>query len=601
MNKNLFVAPFVFILLLLASCEKITPYHEDGSEITSAEAVEIVRPIIKKYADENRPWSVSKNPIPARTTLKYGPFGNYDSASDNCGTFKSPSFKAWLIMIRSDGMINGPSYEAICLFVNVLTGEYMEINVGGEVSGIEWDHSFYVITENPPISYDSTSSIGLKRSRRLSSSTSGLYAVIISGGANMENNYSRYWNDCQYVYQRLTQTLGYDESHIYCLVADGTDPGIDMCYAYDPLTNTFYYTSSPLDFDNDGDNDIQYSATKASISAVFNLLQAQSSSIDHLLVFVTDHGSPSGIYLWGENQIMSPAEMDAELDKLSNVKMDIVMGQCYSGAFTALCEKNRTVSTACSATEPSYPQGRFSYDFFLRSWTDAFSLSNAPTVDTNSDDMISLREAFLYAESHDSAAISGDEHPQYASLPLIYGYTHDLLGADNCPVLSGSDYLSCNFTSNYTISGLPTSTSVTWSSSGDINLTSPTNTSVAAKGVLPSTSYVSNLGYIMALFTLEGTQYSLTKEIPSIWKPGYYYGYNHIYGGGGQYAVETGEGASGYQWGSDNSAWVILSPNGSPHVTVLEGQTWSPVTLWVTFQDPWGNTIVTGQQFNPTY
>ena len=148
MNKNLFVAPFVFILLLLASCEKITPYHEDGSEITSAEAVEIVRPIIKKYADENRPWSVSKNPIPARTTLKYGPFGNYDSASDNCGTFKSPSFKAWLIMIRSDGMINGPSYEAICLFVNVLTGEYMEINVGGEVSGIEWDHSFYVITDD---------------------------------------------------------------------------------------------------------------------------------------------------------------------------------------------------------------------------------------------------------------------------------------------------------------------------------------------------------------------------------------------------------------------------------------------------------------------
>ena len=105
----------------------------------------------------------------------------------------------------------------------------------------------------------------------------------------------------------------------------------------------------------------------------------------------------------------------------------------------------------------------------------------------------------------------------------------------------------------------------------------------------------------MAYFTLEGTQYYLVKEIPSIWKPGYYYGYSHIYGGSGQYSVETGEGASGYQWGSDNSAWVILSPNGSPQVTVSEGQTWSPVTLWVTFQDPWGNTIVTGQQFNPTY
>lgn len=596
-----YLGPIALILLSFVSCEKMTPYHEDGSEITSAEAVEIVRPIIKKYADENRPWSVSKNPIPARTTLKYGPFGYYDPASNKCGTFKSPSFKAWLIMIRPDGTINGSSNEALCLFVNVMTGEYEEINVGGVVSDIEWDQSFYGITDDSPISYDFTTSVGPKRSRRLSSSTSGLYAVIISGGIDKENNFSRYWNDCQYVYQRLTQTLGYEKNHIYCLVADGTDPGIDMCYAYNPITSTFDYKSSPLDFDNDGNNDIQYSATKANITTVFNLLQSQSSSVEHLLVFVTDHGSPSGMCLWGSNQIMTPAELDAELDKLPYVKMDIVMGQCNSGAFTSICETNRTVSTACSASEYSYGQGLFSYEYFLRWWTDAFDPSKASIVDTNTDNMISLREAFLFAESNDPKAITGDEHPQYSSFPLIYGYTHDLLGADNCPVLSGSNYLSCNYSSIYTISGLPTSTSVTWNSSGDINLTSPTNTSVAAKGVLPSTSYVSNLGYIMALFTLEGTQYSLTKEIPSIWKPGYYYGYNHIYGGGGQYAVETGEGASGYQWGSDNSAWVILSPNGSPQVTVSEGQTWSPVTLWVTFLDPWGNTIVTGQQFNTTY
>ena len=604
MYKNIikwFLTPFVFIMLSLGSCEKMAPYHDDGSEVTAAEAMEIVRPIIQKYAEEGRFWSISKNPIPGKTTLNYGPLGIFDPTSDQCGTFKSPSFRAWLIMISPDGMINGSSYEALCLFVNILTGEYVEINIDGEVSGIEWDHSFHVITEDSPSSDDSVSSVGQKRSRRLLSSTSGLYAVIISGGIDLDRNFSRYWNDCQYVYQRLTQTLGYDKSHIYCLVADGTNPAVDMFYDYDSLHNIKYYKSSPLDFDNDGDNDIQYSATKTNISTVFNLLQAQSSSIEYLLVFVTDHGTPSGICLWGENQIMTPAELDVELDKLSNVKMDIVMGQCNSGIFTSLCEKNRTVSTACSATEPSYPQGPFSYDYFLRSWTDAFDPTNASTVDTNSDNMISLREAFSFAESNDPKAITGDEHPQYSSFPLIYGYTHDLLGADNCPVLSGSNYLSCNYSSIYTISGLPTSTSVTWNSSGDINLTSPTNTSVAAKGVLPSTSYVSNLGYIMALFTLEGTQYSLTKEIPSIWKPGYYYGYNHIFGGGGQYAVETGEGASGYQWGSDNSAWVILSPNGSPQVTVSEGQTWSPVTLWVTFLDPWGTTIVTGQQFNTTY
>ena len=162
-----YLGPIALILLSFVSCEKMTPYHEDGSEITSAEAVEIVRPIIKKYADENRPWSVSKNPIPARTTLKYGPFGYYDPASNKCATFKSPSFKASLIMIRPDGTINGSSNEALCLFVNVMTGEYEEINVGGVVSDIEWDQSFYRITDDSPISYDFTTSVGPKRSRRL--------------------------------------------------------------------------------------------------------------------------------------------------------------------------------------------------------------------------------------------------------------------------------------------------------------------------------------------------------------------------------------------------------------------------------------------------
>lgn len=585
-------------LMFLVSCEKINPYHEDGSEITAAEAVEIVRPIIKKYAEEYRPWSVSKNPIPARKTLKYGPFGRYDPASNKCGTFKSPGFKAWLIMIRPDGRINGSPNEALCLFVNVMTGEYEEINVGGVVSDIEWDQSFYGTIDDSPISYDSTTSVGPKRSRRLPSSTSGLYAVIISGGVDMEHNFSRYWNDCQYVYQRLTQTLGYDESHIYCLVADGSDPAIDMCYAYNFLNNTFYYKSSPLDFDNDGDNDIQYSATKANISAVFNSLQAQSSSIDHLLVFVTDHGTETGICLWGNNQELSPFEFYTELNKLSGVKKDVVLGQCFSGAFIPpLISSNVTVSTACSATENSKGQGLFSYDYFLHWWTDAFNPLNTSTVDTNADNMVSLREAFVYAAANDPAAITGEEHPQYASSPLIYGYTHDLLGADHCPVISGNDYLSCSFSSTYTLSGLASSVPVSWTSVGEMSLTSPTNSSVIAQGTLSSSDFVSFPAGILATFTLEGIQYYVKKDILSIWKPGYYFGPGYIHGGSGHYTLATGSGASGYQWTSDNSAWVVLT-QGFADAYISEGPASGPVNLWVTFLDPFGNTVVAGSQFN---
>lgn len=132
----------------MVSCEKIgsESYHEDGSEITAAEAVDIVRPIIHEYAEEGYFWRISKEPVPSRTTLKYGPFGSYDPSSKYCGTFKSPGYKAWLIIFWNS-MINGSSDKGICLFVNSRTGKYEEESISGEVSGIEWDESFYVITE----------------------------------------------------------------------------------------------------------------------------------------------------------------------------------------------------------------------------------------------------------------------------------------------------------------------------------------------------------------------------------------------------------------------------------------------------------------------
>lgn len=592
MNRHIGIC--IAFLLFLVSCEKIVYYHEDGTEITAAEAVKIVQPIIDEYAEDGRFWSIGKKPIPARTTLKYGPFGNYNPSSEYCGVFKSPDFKAWLIAIGPDMNLNGLGNGSLILFVNLKTGKYVEMSIDGEVSGIEWDDSFNTVLDDPSFLYDSLTSDNTKergiRSRSLPS-TSGLYAVIISGGVKKEYNYSRYWYDCQYIFQRLTQTLGYDESNIYCLVADGTNPSADMMTA----PNT--YISSPLDFDNDGDNDIQYSATITDISTVFNLLQTSLPSIDHLLVFITDHGDPNGLCLWGNNQIMSPAELNAELNKVSGVGIDIVLGQCYSGVYIPTCSAtNRTITTACSATEESVGNG-FLYDYFLRSWTDAFDPSNASMVNTNADSIVSLKEAFEYACAHDPAALCYLEHPQYSSAPLIYGYTHDLLGADNRPVITGSDYLSCNFSSSFTISGLPSGTSVTWDSTGNMTLTSATNTSVNAQGFLSdSSAYVATNEGILAFFTLEGTLYSITKSILSIWKPGVYSG-SHIFGGSGEYIVESGLGSSGFFWTCSNPSWVILG-QGSSIVHISETPTSAPVTLAVTFQDPWGNNLVVYRQFN---
>jgi hypothetical protein len=58
----------------------------------------------------------------------------------------------------------------------------------------------------------------------------------------------------------LVNVYNYDKSHIYVLIADGTNPAIDR----KRLNGT--YDSSPLDLDGDGTNDIQYAATKANIT-----------------------------------------------------------------------------------------------------------------------------------------------------------------------------------------------------------------------------------------------------------------------------------------------------------------------------------------------
>ena len=144
-----YLGPIALILLSFVSCEKMTPYHEDGSEITSAEAVEIVRPILDKYAQDGRGYCVGKNPIPANTTMKYGPLVYYDPSMEGCGTFKSPRFKAWLIVIGMDTSINGSKYMQPHLFVDVVTGTFKEVDVEGQVSGIEWDDSFGITVDDP--------------------------------------------------------------------------------------------------------------------------------------------------------------------------------------------------------------------------------------------------------------------------------------------------------------------------------------------------------------------------------------------------------------------------------------------------------------------
>lgn len=271
------------------------------------------------------------------------------------------------------------------------------------------------------------------------------YAVIISGGWDQYNNHVRYWNDCAFFYNTLKQ-YGFQSDHITVLFADGTDPAIDRSDG----------VSSPLDFDGDTFPDINYSATRANITTVFNQLAATLGADDILYIFTTDHGgAQSGnaapyntpnvvLYLWGE--IINGDELAAEVNKVTAKAVAGIFEQCFSGGMVEkLAGTNRVVMSASRWWELSYAMGPdFTYDEFSYYVTTA--LSDASKGDTNRDGMVTMEEAYLYAlarDAYQSESLSGGEnngeHPAYRSDPWDLGRTLSLggVGATLPPILAG--------------------------------------------------------------------------------------------------------------------------------------------------------------------
>ncbi|MDR1761269.1 MAG: C13 family peptidase [Bacteroidales bacterium] len=279
------------------------------------------------------------------------------------------------------------------------------------------------------------------------------YAVIISGGADRYNNYERYWNDCAAIYTTLINVYNYDRSHIYVIMSDGTNPTADRL----KLNGTF--DSSPLDLNGDGTNDIQYAATKANITTVFNTLSQIMTNQDNLFIFTMDHGgqnSGQSVYLNLWNETIQDTQFAAEVNKVNAKSINIVMGQCNSGGFIDnLARNNRVIATACTTSQNSYAMQNLLYDEFVFHWISAVAgrtpLGAIVNADTNSDGLISAQEAFTYANNNDTRP----ETPQYSSTPLSTGQLLTLKGGNFPPVISGSKNVcsSATFSANNWQSG----------------------------------------------------------------------------------------------------------------------------------------------------
>jgi len=236
------------------------------------------------------------------------------------------------------------------------------------------------------------------------------YAVLVCGGWNAGSNYGRYWNDLQFMYKALKNKYKYSDDEIIVLYANGTH-------------------SPNGDFDGNGSNDIDYAATKANLTTVFNSVASTIAANGKFFFYATNHGGDdagahkSNLTLWGES--IKDYEFGALSKKISCKQAVYVFEQCFSGgmmddilkAQTYPCTKPSVViMTAAREDEVSWScDTEGAYDEYIYHWTSAVfgkTPTGAPVnADTNHDGKVSMKEAHEYAKMKDSR----DEHPMIGS------------------------------------------------------------------------------------------------------------------------------------------------------------------------------------------
>ena len=266
------------------------------------------------------------------------------------------------------------------------------------------------------------------------------YAVILSGGNNINSNSSRYWNDCSFIYKTLRNKYGIDKEHIKVLMSDGTDPADDI-----HNENGSFYFSSPLDLDGDGNPDIEYSATKENLRKVISDLSETLDDTDHLFIYVIDHGGyewtnggrRSYVCMWNEEKLY-PDELNSYLDGCEAGYVSILMGQCYSGGFVSgLKADNRIVIAACGEDERSYGCEEKNFDEFVYHWTcglNGFDENGNELEDFPQGSNHTLNNAYAYACGRDVYYTSPfGEIRETPSITLFSGSTAEDLAMDTIP------------------------------------------------------------------------------------------------------------------------------------------------------------------------
>ena len=580
------------LVALLFSCKKEDGfYNDDGSPITMEQALEIVGDEVDFYD-----WVEISTEIIKKGTK----FTNYLDTTQS--TYSVP-YDSWIVMIDTNPQANSGRFW-LYIYVNAYSGRAAKTS---------WQWSIPVefgcktvksnIGADPLSPNDIFPSLGYSVSTRSeNTSISNNWAVIISGGMSPSLNRERYWNDCSAIYKCLRQVYNYQRGRIIVLMSDGTSSGLDR------HMNGGTYTSSPQDLDGDGVNDINYAATKANITAVFNQLRNNVAANEQVFVFVTDHGArindESYINLWN-NTTISATEFAAEVSKInSSSRKHVVMGQCYSGGFInklfATCP-NISVAAACSESQLSYAREGNLYDEYLYHWISAAAGTTPDTevsvnAESNGYDGISIQEIGKYADDQDILS----ETNQYESDPDLMGKKYGLSGEEfGYPVLSGSMNLSSSSSGQrFEIAELPDTYTLLWQSSSNVSLPTTTQSYAIATH---SAGEAMELGWVKATLITPVKTHYLDQEI-YLWKPGISFTQTLITGSlqGGTFSLPySSPEQTNYVWSIDYVEESSIS-NGYPVVefTPYAGETPDGYYVSVDFTNPLGEGMTIVRHFD---
>jgi hypothetical protein len=182
----------------------------------------------------------------------------------------------------------------------------------------------------------------------LSSKSGVLHAVLINGGERRQVNYGSHLQHLKELL-KLLEAADVDPARVTIFASDGPDPEPDLAMrdtqrepdfwllprsgAAEHLKPSLYYVNSSLE---------GFSLRPASREALRTWFAEEGARIppdDTLLLYVTDHGkknpedlADNTISLWGES--LSVSELRELLTLLDpNVRIVLVMSQCYSGSF----------------------------------------------------------------------------------------------------------------------------------------------------------------------------------------------------------------------------------------------------------------------------